>query len=106
MKFIAYGAFLNGPHSYLRNYWNIMDFIIVIFSLAAFSNKSSLKIFKMFRVLRPLRVISRNEGLKIAVLALFMALGPIFSIIMIVLLFFLIFGIMGISYFKGMYYYC
>jgi hypothetical protein len=60
----------------------------------------------MFRVLRPLRVISRNQGLKTAVVALVMAVPHIVSIILIVLLFFLIFGIIGISFFKGKYYYC
>lgn len=60
----------------------------------------------MFRVLRPLRVISKNQGLKTAVIALVMAIPHIISIILIVLLFFLIFGIIGISFFKGKYYYC
>jgi hypothetical protein len=60
----------------------------------------------MFRVFRPLRLISRNEGLKTAVIALAKAFVPILSITMIVLLFFLIFGIIGISYFKGLFYYC
>lgn len=103
---ISYGLFINGKTSYLRSYWNILDFFIVIFSLAAFSNTRSLKIFKMFRVFRPLRLISRNEGLKTAVIALVKAFVPILSITMIVLLFFLIFGIIGISYFKGLYFYC
>lgn len=106
MNILAYGLLINGSQSYLRSYWNIIDFVIVVFSLAAFSNKPSLKIFKMFRVMRPLRLISRNEGLKTAVTALVMAFIPIMSIIMIVLLFFLIFGIIGISYFKGLYFSC
>ena len=63
-------------------------------------------IFKMFRVLRPLRLISRNNGLKTAVVALFMAIPNIISIITIVLLFFLIFGIIGVNYFKGTFFYC
>jgi hypothetical protein len=60
----------------------------------------------MFRVLRPLRVINRNEGLKIAVKALMMAIPNIANVTIIMLLFFLIFGIIGISYFKGKYFYC
>jgi len=66
---LTYGFLTNGPKSYLRNPWNILDFIIVIFSLGGLRFKD-LGIFKMFRSLRPLRVVSKNEGLKIAVLAL------------------------------------
>jgi len=33
IKIIAYGFVLNGPDSYLRNYWNAVDFVIVCFSV-------------------------------------------------------------------------
>ncbi len=32
-RIIMVGFLLNGKHSYLRNPWNIVDFIIVIFSV-------------------------------------------------------------------------
>jgi hypothetical protein len=64
---------LNGKKSYLRNYSNILDFIIVIFGLANSLLKDSnspltkslgkLKVIRVARVLRPLRIISRSEGL-------------------------------------------
>ena len=70
-KNIQTGFLFNGPNSYLRNAWNMIDFIIVAFSLVSvFSLGGDLKFikaFRMIRVLRPLRMISRNEGLKIAV---------------------------------------
>jgi uncharacterized membrane protein len=33
-KIIVYGFIFNGPDSYLRISWNVMDFIIVIFSVS------------------------------------------------------------------------
>ena len=33
LKVISYGFWFNGKKSYLRNYWNVLDFIIVIFSV-------------------------------------------------------------------------
>lgn len=70
-KIIAKGFIINGKKSYLRSYWNMLDFIIVVFSvISVFANSESVKAFKVFRllrILRPLRVISRNEGLKVAV---------------------------------------
>jgi len=82
-----------------------MDFTIVIFSLAGIKS-SDLKIFKMFRVLRPLRLVSRNEGLKTAVLALVKAIPHILGIILIVMLVMVLIGIFGINYFKGLFFYC
>lgn len=71
IKVIVYGFLFNGENSYMRNNWNIMDFVIVTFSLVSliFSDVD-LEIFKllrMLRVLRPLRMISRNPGLRIAI---------------------------------------
>jgi len=58
------------------------------------------------RVLRPLRIISRNKLLKIAIQALYKALPSIFNVIVVSLFFFIIFGIIGINYFKGAFYEC
>lgn len=67
---------------------------------------SFFKVIRLFRVLRPLRVISRNEGLKISIQALIISIPSVFNVIMITFLFFLIFGIVGVNYLKGMYYRC
>lgn len=72
MKILTYGFVKNGPPSYLRNPWNILDFTIIILSILALSPLSdSLTIFKMFRTVRVFRLIGRNEGLRIGVRALF-----------------------------------
>jgi hypothetical protein len=69
MKVYVYGFICNGKNSYIRNPWNIIDFIIVVFSMISivFTNVdlSIFKVLRLLRVLRPLRVISRNEGLKV-----------------------------------------
>ena len=121
MKIISFGFIINGPNSYLKNSSNLMDFIIVVFSVrnlfALFifnilqivslsTYLDSLKIFKMFRLLRPLRVINKNEGLRIAVKSLFQALPSMINIVIIMMLFFTCFGIIAISFFKGQYFYC
>ena len=60
----------------------------------------------MLRVLRPLRMISKNEGLKIAVVSLFNAVPQISDALVISGVFFLVFAIFGTMYFKGKFYYC
>ena len=53
-----------------------------------------------------MRLISKNEQLKVAVRALFYAVPNVANITIIMLLFFLIFGVIAVSYFKGKFYYC
>jgi hypothetical protein len=62
--------------------------------------------FKAFKVLRVLRLIGRNEGLKIAVKSLLMGLPNILNVAVIMFLFFLVFGVIAVSQFKGRLYSC
>ena len=66
MKIIAFGFLFNDQSSYLRNPWNLIDFIIILISVIAISPLANqLQVFKMFRILRAVRLISRAEGLRI-----------------------------------------
>ncbi|OBS83419.1 hypothetical protein A6R68_22591 [Neotoma lepida] len=64
----AYGAFLH-KGSFCRNYFNILDLLVVSVSLISFGIQSSainvVKILRVLRVLRPLRAINRAKGLKV-----------------------------------------
>lgn len=107
LKIISYGFFTNGRSSYLKNPWNLIDFIIILLSslsLAPFSNQ--LRIFKMFRILRVFRLIGKNESLQVGVKALLYAIPNMANVTIIILFFFLIFGILCVSYFKGKLFYC
>jgi len=109
LKIVAYGFYFCGSTSYIRNGWNIVDFtitVISVISLALTSNLHAIKVLRLLRVLRPLRFISRNEGLKISITAIWLAIPGIFNVIVISFIFFLIFGVIGINYFKGLFYRC
>ena len=57
VKIIAMG-FIKHKNAYLRDYWNWMDFFIVIISVVSLTpgaDQSSLKAFRTARILRPLR---------------------------------------------------
>ena len=107
-KVIAHGFLLNGKNSYLRNHWNILDFIIVVISLVSVSipdesseGLATFKVIRMARLLRPIRVISKNDGLKIAIQALYVSVPAMLNLLVIVLLFMVIFAIVGVNLFKG-----
>ena len=72
LKVATFGFVANGPGSYLRSGWNVLDFFIVVISLVSLvmggsSSLNTVKALRTLRVLRPLRMISRNENLKLAV---------------------------------------
>lgn len=104
MKIVTFGFLFNGKNSYLRKSWNVLDFIIVILSIISQSTLSN--DFKVIKVLRIFRLISRHQGLKVAVRALYYALPNILNVTVIMLIFFLIFGVIGVSQFKGKFYFC
>jgi hypothetical protein len=71
IKVIAVGFIANGKTSYIRETWNILDFIIVIISIISLfpieAKISVFKIIRMARLLRPLRIISKNQNLKLSI---------------------------------------
>ena len=101
LKIVSCGLILNGPTSYLKVPWNILDFTIVILSLLSMSfshiDIGMFKVLRLIKVLRPLRMISRNQGLQISIVALFQSVPNIINVLLISLIFFFIFGILGVS---------
>ncbi len=63
-KVIALGFVSCGSTSYIRSAWNVLDFFVVLISIFSLSitsvNISFIKILRLLKILRPLRVISRN----------------------------------------------
>ena len=114
LKVIVRG-FIAHEGAYLRSAWNVLDFIIVIVGLIAFgieySDGSSrdlmaVRALRTFRALRPLRMASRAQGMKVVVNALFSAVPGITNVALVCLLFYVIFGILGLNLFMGKMYYC
>ena len=110
IKIIVYGFMFNGKDSYILNGWNVMDGIIVSFSIISMIfagvELGIFRILRMLRVLRPLRMISRNPGLRIAIQSLIMALPDIGNVLIVSMLFVLLFAILGINFFKGAFHRC
>jgi voltage-dependent calcium channel T type alpha-1G len=110
LKTISQGFLWNGDGAYMKNGWNIIDFLVVIISVVSITvtgNKYKfVKIFRLLRILRPLRVVSKNKGLRIGIQALIVAIPRLFNVTIISLLFFIICGIIGVNYFKGTFYTC
>jgi Ion transport protein len=110
IKVISYGFILCGSTSYLKDYWNILDLVVVVITISSYftstTNLNAIKVFKLIKVLRPLRAISKNPGLRISIKALGVALPGILDILIVMVLFFFIFGIITLNYFKDKFQYC
>lgn len=104
IKAIALG-FCMDHGSYLRDTWNIWDFIIVVTSmvdvLTAGFSISIIQVFRLMRTLRPLRFVSHNVNMKIVVNSLLDSVTSIINVFIVILTVWLMFGILGISLLGG-----
>eukprot|EP00079_Xenopus_tropicalis_P033540 XP_017947311.1 PREDICTED: voltage-dependent L-type calcium channel subunit alpha-1S [Xenopus tropicalis] len=109
LKMTTYGAFLH-KGSFCRNYFNILDLLVVAVSLVSFGIQSSaisvVKILRVLRVLRPLRAINRAKGLKHVVQCVFVAIKTIGNIVLVTTLLQFMFSCIGVQLFKGKFYSC
>ncbi|XP_074537926.1 voltage-dependent L-type calcium channel subunit alpha-1D isoform X4 [Halichoeres trimaculatus] len=118
MKIIAYGLVMH-QNSYVRNGWNMLDFVIVIVGLfsvvlemitkdADSSGQSGgkpggfdVKALRAFRVLRPLRLVSGVPSLQVVLNSIIKAMVPLLHIALLVLFVIIIYAIIGLELFIG-----
>ena len=92
----------------MRDSWNFLDFFIALISLFDFIftysgavNLPSIKGFRTFRVLKPLRTIKRVPKMKRIVDNLLRSLGELTNTLVFMFFFIMVFSIMGIQTFHG-----
>uniref|UniRef100_A0A672LFL8 Voltage-dependent L-type calcium channel subunit alpha n=1 Tax=Sinocyclocheilus grahami TaxID=75366 RepID=A0A672LFL8_SINGR len=107
LKMTTYGAFLH-KGAFCRNYFNLLDLLVVGVSLVSFGIQSSaisvVKILRVLRVLRPLRAINRAKGLKHVVQCVFVAIRTIGNIMIVTTLLQFMFACIGVQLFKVKYF--
>eukprot|EP00795_Rhopilema_esculentum_P002961 gene2961-1213_t len=101
IKFIGFGCI-----KYFTNLWNLLDFFIVVISLASLFGNPNLNALRSLRALRPLRAISRFEGMKIVVNSLVHSIPSIANVLLVCGVFWLIFSVMGFTLFGGKFFRC
>ncbi|KAL4238010.1 hypothetical protein ACF0H5_002721 [Mactra antiquata] len=109
--FIKWLAF--GFKFYFTDAWCWLDFVIVAISIVMVVAKwfdmgdaEALKAMRTLRAFRPLRAVSRWEGMRVVVNALVKAVPSIFNVLVVCLVFWLIFGIVGVQFFNGKFFKC
>ena len=111
LKIIAF-RFWAAEDAYIKDYWNILDFFVVVVGWILFivekalngTKISGLAGLRAFRILRPLKTVKRFKGLKKLVTALLLALGHLGETGIVLFFFFLIFAIAGRQMWQGLFY--
>uniref|UniRef100_A0A3B5PPJ1 Calcium voltage-gated channel subunit alpha1 E n=1 Tax=Xiphophorus maculatus TaxID=8083 RepID=A0A3B5PPJ1_XIPMA len=103
IKIIALG-FVFHKGSYLRNGWNVMDFIVVLSILAAagahMNISVDLRTLRAVRVLRPLKLVS-GIPLQIVLKSIMKAMVPLLQIGLLLFFAILMFAIIGLEFYSG-----
>uniref|UniRef100_A0A8C7TXK2 Voltage-dependent N-type calcium channel subunit alpha-1B n=1 Tax=Oncorhynchus mykiss TaxID=8022 RepID=A0A8C7TXK2_ONCMY len=101
IKIIALGfAFHKG--SYLRNGWNVMDFVVVLTGiLATVGSDFDLRTLRAVRVLRPLKLVSGIPSLQVVLKSIMKAMVPLLQIGMLLFFAILMFAIIGVEFYMG-----
>lgn len=102
LKICAYG-FLFNQGAYLRDLWNVLDFVIVVTSLLPLIMDIgfSVNALRAIRVLRPLRTITKVKALKMIVRTLFDSFSLVMDSLCILFMVMSIFAIAGQQLFGG-----
>uniref|UniRef100_A0A669C0U9 Voltage-dependent N-type calcium channel subunit alpha n=1 Tax=Oreochromis niloticus TaxID=8128 RepID=A0A669C0U9_ORENI len=101
IKIIALGfAFHKG--SYLRNGWNVMDFVVVLTGiLATVGADFDLRTLRAVRVLRPLKLVSGIPSLQVVLKSIMKAMVPLLQIGLLLFFAILMFAIIGLDFYMG-----
>ncbi|XP_051517883.1 voltage-dependent N-type calcium channel subunit alpha-1B-like [Myxocyprinus asiaticus] len=101
IKIIALGfAFHKG--SYLRNGWNVMDFVVVLTGiLTVVGPDFDLRTLRAVRVLRPLKLVSGIPSLQVVLKSIMKAMVPLLQIGLLLFFAILMFAIIGLDFYMG-----
>eukprot|EP00762_Andalucia_godoyi_P008681 ANDGO_00428.mRNA.1 Muscle calcium channel subunit alpha-1 len=102
IKIFAMGFILN-DHAYIRDGWNVLDFTVVVTSLAEIVVGTGVSAIRALRVLRPLRTISAVPQLRIIVDTLIKSVKNLANAAALFVFFFVLFSLTGVQLFQGLF---
>ncbi|XP_044849127.1 voltage-dependent N-type calcium channel subunit alpha-1B [Mauremys mutica] len=101
IKIIALG-FVFHKGSYLRNGWNVMDFVVVLTGILATAGADfDLRTLRAVRVLRPLKLVSGIPSLQVVLKSIMKAMVPLLQIGLLLFFAIVMFAIIGLEFYMG-----
>jgi voltage-dependent calcium channel L type alpha-1D len=112
LKVIANGAILT-EHAYWSDPWNRLDFAVVIGTTVDIiltrlvgMTGIGVRILRAFRVLRPLRLIKHNPGMRVVVNTVIQCMPMVMGVSILIMLVLYVFAVLGVAFFAGLFYRC
>ena len=88
--------------AYLKSGWNIVDTIVLAFAwFEELSDGPNAKVLRMGRALKPLRLMKRNENMRVIIDALINTLQPIYYVILFLVFTLVVFSLIAMGLFGG-----
>ena len=109
LKIIAYGFACNGKHSYLYGLWNILDFLIVLGSILDLwlgDTFTGVRVIRVIRIFRPIRIVTRNQRLQLALQALMKSMTLIIELQLLTMFFLFMLAISQTMMYSGKFHHC
>jgi hypothetical protein len=104
LKIIAWGL-ICGKNTYLKDPWNILDFIVVMSGLIErLGLLPGLGVLRLFRLLRPLRSLNAVPQMKILVNTALSSILKLGNVMLLGAFLFMLFGIVGIQLMNGIFF--
>ena len=103
-------GFILHPGSYLRNPWNILDFVVVVTGILSLPQLSimkggSVKALRAMRVLRPLKLVSGVPSLQVVMTSIAKSLIPLSNVCLLVVFVIIIYAVIGLEMLQGMFHF-
>ncbi|MCQ2815701.1 MAG: ion transporter [archaeon] len=111
LKIISFG-FIIGEQAYIKDYWNILDFFVIIMGWVSFilervmegKKIAGISGLRAFRILRPLKTVKSIKGLKRLVIALLGSISKLSDTAIVLFFFFLLFAVGGVQMWQGLFF--
>ncbi|GLC39690.1 Caveolin-2 [Pleodorina starrii] len=100
LKIVSMGFFL-APGTYLRDGWNVIDFGVVALGLVDIFTSGNMTAVRTVRVLRPLRAITRIQGVKVLVTTMLASMPMLLDVFFLCGFTFFVWGIVAVQLFAG-----
>ena len=104
-------SFYSAENAYIKDYWNILDLLVVMMGIISFicektvgNEKRKISGFnglKAFRILKPLKTMKRFKNLKKLFRALIASISRLWEILIVLFAFFLFFAVAGLQMWQG-----
>ena len=103
-------GFILHPGSYIRNPWNILDFVVVVTGILSLPqldimNGGAVKALRAMRVLRPLKLVSGVPSLQVVMTSIAKSLIPLSNVCLLVVFVIIIYAVIGLEMLQGLFHY-